>query len=228
MTRNAGVGAGIFVAATLLATAAWTQPFIINSGTSEADRLAVVVLDLGGNGIDLGGKATTALLTPDSPAVRWTKPGTDDAFLTCRADLLSQLGLDPMMNRGLTGDATAMLLRGVSGGLRFGNAAKRPGRPGRAPLDVWAALGMLDANHDGVVDAADPAWNRLWAFVDANGNGAIDAGEERSLTDAGVTALRLAADAHGDREFVRGDGRVGVLRSVILATPASRRSQKRE
>jgi len=198
----------------LATTAAMAQPYIINSNNARADRLEVLVLDLGGNGIELGGDVASDLLTPGLATLRWTKPGSDDGFLTCQVDLLTQLGLDPALSRGRTGSATRLLFRGVAGASPLGGAVKRPGPKA---LEIWAALGILDANHDGELNADDPAWSRLWVFVDANGNGMIDPGEERSLPDAGISALRLAADEHGNREFVRAGGKTGLVQAVVLA-----------
>jgi hypothetical protein len=65
---------------------------------------------------------------------------------------------------------------------------------GGNPGEGFAALASLDANADGVIDAADPAYVNLSVWRDANLNKATDPGELVSLATAGVVSLSLAHD----------------------------------
>ncbi len=49
-----------------------------------------MVLDLVGNGIDLGGQTTTSLFGP-TLTLRWTKASSDDAFLVIDATALRHM-----------------------------------------------------------------------------------------------------------------------------------------
>lgn len=69
----------------------------------------------------------------------------------------------------------------------------------------YAALRELDANHDGVVDSADPQFGDLRLWSDANRNGISEAAELVSLLNAGIVQLSTDArasnrrDRHGNR-----------------------------
>ena len=60
--------------------------------------------------------------------------------------------------------------------------------------DGFADLAALDGNADGVINASDPAFADLSVWVDANGNGQLDAGELVSLSSLGITSINLARD----------------------------------
>ncbi|MBD2519906.1 hypothetical protein H6G93_34185, partial [Nostoc sp. FACHB-973] len=68
----------------------------------------------------------------------------------------------------------------------------------------FKALADLDANHDGKVDANDAAFAQLRVWKDGNSDGFVQAGELKSLTDAGVKSFNTAytepgvVDANGD------------------------------
>jgi len=74
----------------------------------------------------------------------------------------------------------------------LGNAALMP--DGRPAVDGWDALGSLDANGDGIVDAQDAAFTHLRVWVDSNGDGVTDTGELQTLAQHGITGLHLAHD----------------------------------
>src|SRR5262249_23975762 len=59
--------------------------------------------------------------------------------------------------------------------------------------DGYRALGALDADGDGWLTGAELDGLAVW--VDANGNGVVDAGELRSLSALGITALACRAHA---------------------------------
>ena len=51
--------------------------------------------------------------------------------------------------------------------------------------DGWNMLAAFDANKDGRIDPADPAWKALVLFIDANANGVIDPNETSMTQDGG-------------------------------------------
>ena len=58
--------------------------------------------------------------------------------------------------------------------------------------DGFAKLASYDANHDGVVNAADADFAKLLVWQDLNGNHQTDAGELRTLAQAGIASLTVA------------------------------------
>jgi hypothetical protein len=107
----------------------------------------------------------------------------------------------------------------------FGNATG-----GMTFDDGFQALGELDANADGRIDARDPAYAELQVWRDANHDGRSQAGELTAISDAGVRALNLAAarddgkasfDQNGNQiplvgSFVRNDGQTGMVVDAYL------------
>ncbi|MBF0460851.1 MAG: FG-GAP repeat protein, partial [Magnetococcales bacterium] len=57
-----------------------------------------------------------------------------------------------------------------------------------------AALATLDSNHDGKIDASDPAFAQLQVWVDQNHDGISTLAELHTLSQLGITALGLTAD----------------------------------
>jgi len=53
----------------------------------------------------------------------------------------------------------------------------------------FAKLGSFDTNHDGLVDAKDADFSKLLVWQDLNGDHATDAGELRTLGEAGIASL---------------------------------------
>jgi hypothetical protein len=68
-------------------------------------------------------------------------------------------------------------------------------KTGETATDGFKALGDLDDNQDGLIDANDPAFAKLKVWVDANGNGVTDEGELKSLQELGIVSLKLNAQA---------------------------------
>jgi hypothetical protein len=124
-----------------------------------------LVLDLAGTGLQF------TALSNSSPAFDFTGSGfaTQTGWITPGEGLLL---LDN--GRGDTAVTADELLGAASG-------------------DGFADLAALDANGDGLVDARDPAFANLKVWVDANGNGKLDAGELYTLGDLGITAISVAA-----------------------------------
>jgi hypothetical protein len=78
-----------------------------------------------------------------------------------------------------------------SGKIESANELFTPTFNGGHFADGIAALASLDANHDGVIDAKDPAFSQLLVWQDANHNGVSDAGELTKLSDLGITGINL-------------------------------------
>jgi len=60
--------------------------------------------------------------------------------------------------------------------------------------DGWLALAQYDLDTDGRIDAKDAIFKDLQVWVDTNSNGVSEAGELRSLADAGVQSINLQHD----------------------------------
>jgi Ca2+-binding RTX toxin-like protein len=91
----------------------------------------------------------------------------------------------------------------------------------------FAALGTLDSNHDGKINAADAAFSTLRVWRDLNGNGVTDAGELKTLAETGIVEISLTTStpAHGsvrgntvtaEATFTRSDGTTSVIGDTIL------------
>lgn len=174
-----------------------------SSGSFGGD-MGPVVLDLSGQGIQIADlRDSHATFDADNNGVpnriAWTTP--DEGLLAFDA------------NGSGTVDQTSEL-------------ALRQWTPG-AQTDLQG-LHAFDTNHDGALDAADQDFGRFDVWRDSNGNGASDAGELRSLVEAGVSAISLASDdaqsrlpdgstIYGQGSFTRTDGTSGRLADVALA-----------
>ena len=96
----------------------------------------------------------------------------------------------------------------------------------RSDLD---ALALLDNNNDGVLNKEDVRFGELKLWVDANGNGTTEAGELRTLAEAGLTEIGLRAQNRtgtakvgenillSTATFKRENGSIGTLGNAALA-----------
>ncbi|NDF50984.1 MAG: hypothetical protein EB116_13030, partial [Betaproteobacteria bacterium] len=75
----------------------------------------------------------------------------------------------------------------------FGEATKLA--DGSTAKDGFEALASLDSNRDGKVDAADAAFGSLRIWSDADADGHTDAGELKTLSELGITSIRVDAKA---------------------------------
>ncbi|MGE6779026.1 calcium-binding protein [Vreelandella titanicae] len=105
----------------------------------------------------------------------------------------------------------------------FGNHSL--GKDGEKAEHGFASLAVLDTNDDGVVDAQDADFASLQVWQDKNGDGRVQAGELRSLADAGVASLSIAFDSASETDeagnlhlqlghFTRTDGSEAALTDV--------------
>lgn len=78
-------------------------------------------------------------------------------------------------------------------------------------------LARLDSNGDGRVDSEDARFGELRVWQDRNGNGRTDAGELRTLEDAGIVSIRLNA-------ITANQATIKVGESALVATTSFVRS----
>ncbi|MGJ7581699.1 calcium-binding protein [Variovorax sp. RHLX14] len=118
-----------------------------------------------------------------------------------------------------------------SGRELFGNNALLA--DGQEAANGFAALGDLDANHDGKVDAQDAAFANLRVWKDANSNGSVDADELSSLSAAGVESLQTSftsqtiTDGNGNQHlqagsFTTSTGQLRAMTDVWFAADTAR------
>ena len=87
---------------------------------------------------------------------------------------------------------------------------------GKGLSDLQGLAAAYDSNGDGKLDAADKDFAKFGVWQDANGNGATDPGEYRSLIDAGIISIALVSDNRG---YTAADGQV-VVRGEATYTRA--------
>ena len=132
--------------------------------TSSYYRYSPIVLDMDGNGIQ------TTLLAEST--------GTFDLLGTGRA-----------LHSGWISSGDAFLAVDVNGNGRIDDISELfGGTKGQG----FAKLASFDSNADGLVDAQDTAFSQLLLWQDADGNHATDAGELRTLAEAGIASLNTA------------------------------------
>ncbi|MHB0985580.1 MAG: Ig-like domain-containing protein [Sulfuricella sp.] len=126
-----------------------------------------VALDLNGDGVQTTGAARTVAFDVD-----------DSGFMKNTAWLNNNDGF-LFLDRNLNGSID-------SGRELFSNSI--------VDLSARGLAGMrwIDSNYDGKLTTADPVWNELKIWQDANGDGQADAGEVKGLSDLGITALDYA------------------------------------
>ncbi len=147
-----------------------------------------VIIDVAGNGIQLTSwqDGVDFRLRPGLGESRlaWTALGTDDAWLV----------LDRNGN-GTIDDGSEM----------FGNFTLQATPREGERRNGFAALALLDANHDGVVDAKDPAFADLRLWQDRNHDGIAQEDELFALPVLGVAGISVkytatsAVDMYGNR-----------------------------
>ena len=75
-------------------------------------------------------------------------------------------------------------------------------------MSALEGLARLDSNGDARIDKSDARFGELRVWVDANGNGATDTGELRTLAEVGITTIGLRATAAKDYTIKAGDNAV--------------------
>ena len=101
---------------------------------------------------------------------------------------------------------------------------------GNGLTDLQGLAANYDSNKDGVLDASDADFAKFGVWQDANSNGVTEAGEFRSLTDAGITSINLVSDGveyaaasgevtvHGTSSYTKADGTTGEVADASFAT----------
>ena len=96
--------------------------------------------------------------------------------------------------------------------------------------DLQGLAADYDSNHDGMLDASDADFAKFGVWQDANSNGVTDAGEFRSLSDAGIVSINLISDGiaysaangsvsvAGQSVYTKADGSTGILADAAFAT----------
>lgn len=88
-------------------------------------------------------------------------------------------------------------------------------------------LAAYDSNGDGTLDSTDARFSEFLVWQDANENGVSDAGELKSLAEAGIASISLAITKSapsdeggqavlGTSTFTRADGTVGAVGDIAL------------
>jgi hypothetical protein len=172
------------------------------------DQAPPVVLDLDGDGLEfvaMGDELNHALFDFNGDGTKETAAwvGSDDGFLVYDAN----------------GD------RRVNDGSEIAFADMTA----EADTDLAALQVVFDSNHDGLLTAADEQFSRFGVWQDANGNGATEVGEFRTLDEMAIVRLDLRSDnrsydaangqvtVHGEASFTYQDGSQGLLGDVSLA-----------
>jgi len=117
------------------------------------------------------------------------------------------LGTGTAISSGWISSADAFLAVDSNGNGKVDNISELFG--GNKQGEGFAKLASYDSNGDGVVDADDAGFASLLVWQDLNGNHQSDAGELRSLVEAGVESLKVdfvelpAVDASGNLHLER-------------------------
>jgi VCBS repeat-containing protein len=167
------------------------------------DATAPVVLDLDGDGVEFLGitSGVTFDYHGDGSAESTAWVGSDDGLLA-----LDRNG------DGIVNDGSEIVFA----------------RDGLTDLQGLAA--DYDSNRDGVLDANDVDFAKFGVWQDANSNGITDAGEYRSLSDAGIVSIGLVSDGiaystangsvsvAGQSVYAKADGSTGIVADAAFAT----------
>jgi len=153
-----------------LQTAALHANFGFAIVSSELEALTPVALDLNGDGVrtlsSIAGAVFDVNADGRAESVGWL--ANSDAWLA----------LDHNQN-GLIDDGAEL----------FGSGTTMP--DGSKAIDGFAALRVLDSNHDGVVDSRDDSFASLSVWVDANSNAKTDEGELKALSQVSVSSISV-------------------------------------
>ncbi|WP_363737436.1 Ig-like domain-containing protein [Sphingobium sp. LMA1-1-1.1] len=178
---------------------------ILSFSNKDIGMLSPIILDLDGDGVEMRSikKAKAAFdMNGDGIADNTGWVGKGDGFLVIDRD----------------GDGSITSASELSFLTEKSNA--------KSDLD---ALGALDSNKDGKIDASDTRFGELKIWVDSDGDGATDSGELKSLADHGITSISLSSRAVEQNvkigsnvvlatsTFTRANGSVGTVGDVALA-----------
>ena len=129
-----------------------------------------------------------------------------------------------------------LLVRDLNGDGKINNGGELFGEgtllgKGRHASDGYEALAVMDMNFDRVINQFDQGFGSLKIWQDTNGNGISDKGELKSLADAGIAELSLAAKASTKMDngnliglmgsYTAADGSVHTMGDVWFSTDQS-------
>ncbi|KEQ54180.1 Ig-like domain-containing protein [Sphingobium chlorophenolicum] len=197
----------------------------LNSGAPILINHAIVASDADGDSVN---SSVSVTLTPVAvPPVAIDLDGDGLEFVGLSAGVTHDYGQGEVATAWVSSD-DGLLAHATGGGYDIVFADDAAG----AKSDLDGLRLAYDSNGDGVFDAKDAAFAEFGVWQDANGNGAVDAGEFKSLADAKIAAIELTADGNGyttadgdvsvlgEASFVRTDGTKGVIGDVMFATGA--------
>ncbi|MCA0035516.1 calcium-binding protein, partial [Mesorhizobium sp. B263B2A] len=169
-------------------------------GNGDSHGRGPVALDLNGDGqVELNQLAST----PDglAPHFDWAGTGTPqqtswvgsgDGFLAIDLAADGSVGADGIINQA----------KELQFNLWFANGAA-------AVSDLDGLRLAFDSNGDDQLDSQDARWGEFRVFQDANQNGVSDAGELKTLSEAGITRIGLVSDPEAAVQYNDGSEMVG-------------------
>lgn len=197
----------------------------LNSGAPININHTIVASDADGDSVN---SSVSVTLTPVAvPPVAIDLDGDGLEFVGLSSGVTHDYGHGEVATAWMSSD-DGLLAHATGGSYDIVFADDAPG----AASDLDGLRLAYDSNGDGVFDAKDAAFAEFGVWQDANGNGVVDAGEFKSLTDAGIAAIELNADGKsytaangdvtvlGEASFVRTDGTKGTIGDVLFATGA--------
>ena len=185
-----------------------TDGFAVGTITDDDSAAPPVVLDLDGDGLEfvaMGNKSNHAQFdfNGDGTMETATWVGQDDGFLVYDANS------DWRVNDGSE--------------IAFADMTVE------TDTDLEALQVVFDSNGDARLTSDDAEFSRFGVWQDANGNGATEGGEFKTLAEMGIVSLDLNSNGesystangqvtvHGEAGFTYQDGSQGLLGDVSLA-----------
>lgn len=174
-----------------------------------------LVLDLGGNGVDLGGKTTTSLFGC-TQTIRWTRTGSDDSFVVIDANAARSGGYNIRNASGAPASGNLLV--------RSGYQIMKPDGSSTTATDALKMLAAFDSNQDGKISANDGVWRWLARFTDADANGAIGSNELAGISGAAESISlehgQKSMDRYGNTQvrgsFISSHGQVVISIIAVL------------
>jgi hypothetical protein len=127
---------------------------------------------------------------------------------------------DGLLVRDINGDG-----RITSGAELFGEATRL--LDGTTASNGFEALGDVDGNQDGQLDASDWIWGQLLIWRDFDTDGVTDSGDLQTLEQSGVTSISISAEQVSwwqagnevrlESSFVNQAGQTGMVADVWFA-----------
>jgi large repetitive protein len=197
----------------------------LNSGAPININHAIVASDADNDSVNASVSVTLTPVAPPAPPVAIDLDGDGLEFVGLSAGVQHDYG-SGLVNTAWMASDDGLLAHAVGGSYDIVFADDAQG----AASDLEGLRLAYDSNGDGVFDAKDAAFAEFGVWQDANGNGQVDAGEFKSLTDAGVAAIELTSNGVsyqaaggdvtvlGEASFVRTDGSKGTIGDVMFAT----------